>query len=143
MGYQLICGFGAGMGVQIPFIAVQVVLNAKDMPNGNAIAIFFNSLGGVISISIAQNVFSNGLVKYVPQYAPEVNSAVIYKAGAIRLRDVIRPADLVGVLIAYCKALDESFILAIAVSGIVTICACFLEWKSAKGKNIDHAAAAA
>ncbi|RAL65207.1 hypothetical protein DID88_001313 [Monilinia fructigena] len=62
VGYQLLCGFGAGMGVQIPFIAVQVVLNANDMPSGNAIAIFFNSLGGAIAISIAQNVFSNGLV---------------------------------------------------------------------------------
>ncbi|KAF7860650.1 hypothetical protein EAF04_008169 [Stromatinia cepivora] len=143
VGYQLICGFGAGMGVQIPFIAVQVVLNAKDMPSGNAIAIFFNSLGGAVSISIAQNVFNNGLVKYVPQYAPEVSSAVIYKAGATHLRDVISPANLVGVLVAYCKALDESFVLAIAVGGIATICACFVEWKSVKGKKIDHAAAAA
>ncbi|TEY56427.1 hypothetical protein BOTCAL_0225g00070 [Botryotinia calthae] len=143
VGYQLICGIGAGMGVQIPFIAVQVVLNAKDMPSGNAIAIFFNSLGGAISISIAQNVFSNGLVKYVPQYAPEVSPAVIYAAGATHLRDVISPADLVGVLVAYCKALDEAFVLAIAVGAIATICACFVEWKSVKGKKIEHGAGAA
>ncbi|KAK6594315.1 efflux pump antibiotic resistance [Botrytis cinerea] len=143
VGYQLVCGIGAGMGVQIPFIAVQVVLNAKDMPSGNAIAIFFNSLGGAISISIAQNVFSNGLVKYVPQYAPEVNPAVIYAAGATHLRDVISPADLVGVLVAYCKALDQAFILAIAVGAIATICASFVEWRSVKGKKIDHGAGAA
>ena len=31
IGYQLLSGFGAGGGVQIPFIAVQVVLSAKDM----------------------------------------------------------------------------------------------------------------
>ncbi|KAF7912858.1 uncharacterized protein EAF01_001879 [Botrytis porri] len=143
VGYQLICGIGAGMGVQIPFIAVQVVLNAKDMPSGNAIAIFFNSLGGAISISIAQNVFSNGLVKYVPQYAPEVDPAIIYAAGATHLRELISPADLVGVLVAYCKALDESFVLAIAVGAIATFCACFVEWKSVKGKKIEHGAGAA
>lgn len=143
VGYQLICGFGAGMGVQIPFIAVQVVLNAKDMPSGNAIAIFFNSLGGAISISIAQNVFSNGLVKYIPQEAPTVSPALVYDAGATHLRDVISPTDLVGVLVAYCKALDQSFVLAIAVGGIATICACFVEWKSVKGKKIDHGAGAA
>ncbi|ESZ94587.1 hypothetical protein SBOR_4998 [Sclerotinia borealis F-4128] len=143
VGYQLICGFGAGMGIQIPFIAVQVVLSAKDMPSGNAIAIFFNSLGGAISISIAQNVFNNGLVKYMPQYAPDVNPAVVYQAGATHLRDVISPADLVGVLLAYCKSLDDAFVLAIAVGGIATICACFVEWKSVKGKKIDHGAAAA
>ncbi|KAG4032347.1 hypothetical protein MFRU_007g02530 [Monilinia fructicola] len=143
VGYQLLCGFGAGMGVQIPFIAVQVVLNAKDMPSGNAIAIFFNSLGGAIAISIAQNVFSNGLVKYIPQYAPEVNPGLVYQAGATHLRDVISPADLVGVLLAYCKSLDDSFVLSIAVGGIATICACFVEWGSVKGKKIDHGAAVA
>ncbi|TVY88550.1 Efflux pump, partial [Lachnellula willkommii] len=57
IGYQLLCGLGAGAGVQIPFIAVQVVLSETDMPTGNAIAIFFNSLGGAVSISVAENVF--------------------------------------------------------------------------------------
>jgi Na+/melibiose symporter-like transporter len=141
VGYQLICGFGAGIGVQIPFIAVQVVLNAKDMPTGNAIAIFFNSLGGAISISIAQNVFSNGLVKYIPQYAPDVNPGVVYAAGATHLREVIPPASLAAVLKAYCLALDQSFVLAIAVGGIATGCACFVEWKSVKGKKIVATAA--
>ncbi|KAA8567166.1 hypothetical protein EYC84_010226 [Monilinia fructicola] len=115
------------MGVQIPFIAVQVVLNAKDMPSGNAIAIFFNSLGGAIAISIAQNVF--------------INPGLVYQAGATHLRDVISPADLAGVLLAYCKSLDDSFVLSIAVGGIATICACFVEWGSVKGKKIDHGAA--
>lgn len=54
IGYELLSAIGAGFGVQIPFIAVQVVLNSKDMPTGNAIAIFFNSLGGAIAISVAQ-----------------------------------------------------------------------------------------
>ncbi|PQE06403.1 hypothetical protein CJF32_00002433 [Rutstroemia sp. NJR-2017a WRK4] len=141
VGYQLICGFGAGIGVQIPFIAVQVVLNSKDMPTGNAIAIFFNSLGGAISISIAQNVFSNGLVKYIPQYAPDVNPGIVYAAGATHLREVIPKESLAAVLKAYCLALDQSFVLAIAVGGIATGCACFVEWKSVKGKKIVATAA--
>lgn len=36
IGYQLLTGIGAGASVQIPFIAVQVVLSAKDMPTGSA-----------------------------------------------------------------------------------------------------------
>jgi len=35
IGYQIVAGFGAGAGIQIPFIAVQVVLNSKDMPIGS------------------------------------------------------------------------------------------------------------
>ena len=44
IGYQILAGAGAGACVQIPFIAVQVALPEKDMPIGNAVAIFFVSL---------------------------------------------------------------------------------------------------
>ena len=43
IGYEILAGVGAGACVQIPFIAVQVVLEEKDMPIGNAVAIFFNT----------------------------------------------------------------------------------------------------
>jgi hypothetical protein len=109
IGYQLLAGFGAGAGVQIPFIAVQVVLSAKDMPTGNAIAIFFNSLGGAISISIAQNLFSNALTKNLPIDAPGVSPELVIRAGATYFRQVIPPEALGGVLLAYMKALKESF----------------------------------
>ena len=142
VGYQLLAGFGSGAGVQIPFIAVQVVLSAKDMPTGNAIAIFFNSLGGAISISIAQNIFSNGLVKNVPKYAPGVDAQTVINAGATYLRRVIPPAALAGVLKAYVIALENAFVLPIAVGSIAAICACFVEWKSVKGKKLTPAGAA-
>lgn len=35
IGYQLLAGIGAGASVQIPFLAVQVVLDTKDMPIGS------------------------------------------------------------------------------------------------------------
>ena len=141
IGYQLLSGFGAGAGVQIPFIAVQVVLNNKDMPTGNAMAIFFNSLGGAISISVAQNIFSNGLAKNLPKYAPDVSATGVINAGATHLRDYVKPEYLPGVLRAYMQALSQAYVLPIAVSGIATICACFVEWKSVKGKTIVAGAA--
>lgn len=141
VGYQLLSGFGAGAGVQIPFIAVQVVLSAKDMPTGNAIAIFFNSLGGAIAISIAQNVFSNGLYKNLPLYAPTVQPKLVIQSGATYLRKVISATNLPGVLKAYMAALTDAYVIPIAVGGIATVCACFVEWKSVKGKKIIAAAA--
>ena len=44
IGYQLLAGFGAGAGIQIPFIAVQVVLNSKDMPSGSMKPFFFPAI---------------------------------------------------------------------------------------------------
>ena len=141
IGYQILSGFGAGFGVQMPFIAVQVVLNNKDMPTGNAMAIFFNSLGGAISISIAQNIFSNGLSTNLPKYAPEVSAEGVINAGATHLREYVKPELLAGVLKAYMVALGQAYVIPIAVGGIATICACFVEWKSVKGKKIVAAAA--
>lgn len=141
VGYQLIAGFGSGCGVQIPFIAVQVVLSAEDMPTGNAIAIFFQSLGGAISISIAQNLFQAGLLENIPKHSSKYSAVEIILIGASHLREAISPEDLPNVLEGYMAAITETFILPIAVGGIATILACFVEWKSVKGKKIEHAAA--
>jgi hypothetical protein len=142
IGYQILAGAGAGACVQIPFIAVQVVLNKKDMPSGNAVAIFFNSLGGAISISIAQNIFSNTLIKEIPIYAPNADPAVIIGAGATNIRAVTSTADLPGVLEAYNVAVTSSFILPIACAGLACLCCLLFEWKSVKGKKIEMGGAA-
>jgi hypothetical protein len=136
VGYQLLAGFGAGAGIQIPFIAVQVVLNNDDMPTGNSLAIFFNSLGGAISISIAQNLFSNGLYRYIPQYAPQVPPVSVIMIGASYLRENI-PADrLAGVLLAYMRSLQDAFVLAIVCGGIAFLMSLGVENKSVKGKKL-------
>lgn len=136
IGYQLIAGLGAGAGIQIPFVAIQVVLNAKDMPTGNSLAIFFNTLGGAVSISIAQNIFQNGLYQNMPKFAPNVSAEAVIKAGATYLRQLIPPADLPGVLQAYMASLDQAFVLSIACGGLAVIFACFVENKSVKGHKL-------
>ncbi|KAI4819857.1 putative major facilitator superfamily transporter [Aureobasidium sp. EXF-8845] len=142
IGYQLLAGIGSGSAIQIPFIAVQVVLEEKDMPSGNAIAIFFNSLGGAISISIAQNIFANTLVKDIIKNAPGVNPAAVISAGATHVREVVSAAELPGVLAAYSNAVTTAFIVPIATSGLAFIVSLFIEWKSIKGKNIMGGGAA-
>ncbi|KIW09810.1 hypothetical protein PV08_11911 [Exophiala spinifera] len=137
IGYQILTGVGAGACVQIPFIAVQVVLTKKDMPVGNAVAIFFNSLGGAISISIAQNIFSNGLVKEIPKYSEGVDPYTIINAGATHIREVTPPSQLAGVLKAYNIAVTNSYILAIACACIAFLLSFGFEWKSVKGRKLE------
>jgi hypothetical protein len=137
IGYQFLAGFGAGCGVQIPFIAIQVVLSSRDMPTGNSLAIFFNSLGGAISISIAQNIFQNGLVENLPIYAPNIPPSAVISAGASYLRDLIPEQVLQGVLKAYMIALDQAFVLPIAVGGIAAGCALFVEARSIKNIKLQ------
>lgn len=82
---------------------------------------FFNSLGGAIAISIAQNIFSNGLVAELHAHAPGVDTATIVNAGATHIRGAASAAQLPGVLRAYSAALAETFILPIAGAGLALL----------------------
>jgi EmrB/QacA subfamily drug resistance transporter len=142
IGYQILAGIGAGACVQIPFIAVQVVLNKKDMPTGNAVAIFFNSLGGAVAISIAQNIFSNTLIQEIPKLTTGVDVAKIIAAGATHIREVTPKSQLAGVLQAYDLAVTRAFILSISCACVAFGCSLLFEWKSVKGKKLAIGGAA-
>lgn len=142
IGYQILTGIGAGASVQIPFISVQVVLSPKDMPTGNALTIFYNSLGGALAVSIAQNIFSNKLIQGLVTNAPSLNPATIIAAGATHVGDVTPTAQLPAVLEAYNGAVTSAYILSIATGGIAFCCSLFMEWKSVKGKKLAVGGAA-
>ncbi|KAL2430531.1 MFS-type efflux pump MFS1 [Exophiala dermatitidis] len=142
IGYQILAGVGGGGCVQIPFIAVQVVLRNKDIPVGNAVTIFFNSLGGAIAISIAQNIFSNSLVEQIPKYTTGVDPRVIMGAGATHIREVTPPDQLPGLLRAYDIAVTNSYLLSIACACIAFLLSLGFEWRSVKGKKIEMGGAA-
>lgn len=140
IGYQMLAGIGAGAGIQVPFVAIQVVLSSKDMPTGNAIAIFFNSLGGAIAISIAQNIFVNGLAHNIPKFST-VDPSLVVNVGATHLREVISPEDLPGVLLGYMMSINQAFVLPIAAGGLAIFYAIMTENKTVKGKKLTPAAA--
>ncbi|KAF2120820.1 MFS transporter [Lophiotrema nucula] len=142
IGYQILAGVGAGASVQIPFIAVQVVTNDKDMPTANACVMFFNSLGGAIAISIAQNIFVNSLAKEIPIYAPGIDPRIVIGAGATHVRQVVPANFLAGVLQAYNKSIMNAFVVSIATAGLAVLVSFGMEWKSVKGKKLMPGGAA-
>ena len=143
IGYQLLAGLGAGAGIQIPFISSQVVLSPKDMPTGNALTIFFNTLGGAISVSVAQNIFSNTLVQELTANVPLMDPRIVIMAGATHVQEVTPPQFLADVLLSYNTAIMRAFVLAIAVGGLSFLASLGMEWKSVKGKKLDLAGGAA
>ena len=79
IGYQLLTGIGYGIGFPVPFIAVQVVLEADDIPTGNVLTIFLQARGCALTCSIAQNIFSgtqmsstDSGVSFIQVYTPSV-----------------------------------------------------------------------
>ncbi|KAE9977253.1 hypothetical protein EG328_002148 [Venturia inaequalis] len=143
IGYQAIAGFGAGSAMGMPFLAVQVVLSTQDMPSGNAISMFFNTIGGAIGISIAQNIFSNTLVKEIPIYVKSVDVHTVINAGAQGFRNVVDPSEVAGTILAYNKSVTTAFVLAIAVSAMAVLTGLLFEWRSVKGKKVEVASGGA
>ncbi|RMY77621.1 hypothetical protein D0864_09436, partial [Hortaea werneckii] len=70
IGFQILFGFGVGLGMQQATIAAQTVLRKQDVPTGVALLFFAQQLGGAIFVSVGQNVLDSklvsGIVKLVP-----------------------------------------------------------------------------
>jgi EmrB/QacA subfamily drug resistance transporter len=141
IGYQIIFGFGMGMSMQQTLVAVQTVLPKADIPTGTAIAMFSQTLGGALFISVAQNVFTNSLLKNVKEAVPGLDSKLVLGTGATELQKVIPPEFLGAVQQAYNGALVNTFYVAVATSVLSVLGAVFFEWKSVKGKKIEMTAA--
>lgn len=141
IGYQIIAGAGVGLGMQQPLMAVQTVLDIKDVPTGTSIIVFLQTLGGALFVSIAQNVFSNKLVQYVGEYVPGLDPNVVLATGATSIQSTIPKDMLPGVTLAYNDALTSTFVVFTAMASVSILGSVFVEWKSVKGKKIEMAVA--
>jgi hypothetical protein len=142
IGYQILLGAGIGIGFQQPLIAVQTVLDIDDVPTGASLTIFLQTLGGALFVAVSQNVFANKLVEYVAAYVPEIpDPTFVLGLGATRVQEVVDPAFLPGVTLAFNNALTQTFMVFAGLSAVSILGAMFVEWKSVKGKPMEFAAA--
>jgi hypothetical protein len=145
LGYQILIGIGGGFAFQIPIVAVQAVLPLGDVAIGTACVMFFQALGGALSVSIGQTVFKNGLIRGTRKFAPQVDPYALLMAGATEIRSVLARLGLVdqlpGTLQAYMVGLTDCFrvVIVFAVAAVVT--ACFFEWRSVKVEEVKRSPA--
>lgn len=137
IGYQILTGVAFGMGFQIPYTAVQVVLSPEDLPTGNALIVFFQTLGGGLAVSIAQNVFISSLVKGLSN-VPQIHPATLIAQGVSELRGETPPEALPAVLEALNLALSKAFIIPIVGAGSAFLCSLAMERRMIrKNKGIE------
>ncbi|KAI0869821.1 MFS general substrate transporter [Hypoxylon argillaceum] len=137
IGYQILFGFGVGLSLQQPLIAVQTVLDIKDVPVGTSVIAFMQTLGGALFVSVGNNVFTNKLAEQLKAHVPSVNYEKIIVIGTTNLRKAL-PADVIPeVILSYNNALTTAFTVATALAAIAIFGAIFMEWKSVKGKKIE------
>ncbi|KAJ7474249.1 putative MFS multidrug transporter [Mycena latifolia] len=134
IGYQVIYGFGVGVGIQQPLLVAQNVLRPLDVATGNSLVLLMGTLGGSMFISVSQNVFRSTLIKLVARI-PGVDPALVLNTGATSLRSAVAPELLPAVLVAYNKALMSAIYVCVAVAALSTVGALATKWRSVKGEK--------
>ncbi|KAF2121675.1 major facilitator superfamily domain-containing protein [Lophiotrema nucula] len=141
IGYQILFGVGVGVCLQQPMVAVQTVLDIKDVPVGASLIVFIQSLGGAMFVSVGETVLTNQLVKELAKNAPSIHPADVIAAGSSRLQSTFHGDVLRAIVLSYNNALSKVFIVATAMAAFTIVgCVC-VEWKSVKGKKVEMAMA--
>jgi MFS family permease len=136
IGYQVIFGFGLGMGMQQASVAAQTVLPVKDVPTGVSLIMLGQTLGGAVFISVGQTLFTNHLITNLQSVLTGNLAQLVANVGATDLRTVVSAKDLPAVLTAYNDALDKTYVLGVCLSCLAFFGAIGMEWKSVR-KDID------
>jgi hypothetical protein len=128
IGYQIISGIGYGICGQIPVLAVQVVLDKEDVPTGCVFVIFFECLGASLGPSIAQNLFTDTLLKRL-HGIHGLDGAAVVAAGAKDFRRLVSPALLEDVIEIFGEALWNVFLLTLTSSIVALFISAAMEWR--------------
>ena len=137
IGYQILFGVGYGMGSRQPLVAVQTVLDMKDIPTGTAVVLFFTTLGGTIFVSVAQSVFTNQLVSSLVQLVPSLDPETVLTAGATNLQHSLPAQLLSDVILAYNTALTKAFLISASMGAITIFGSTLMPWNSVKKKKVE------
>lgn len=132
IGYQVLYGYGLGLGFQQAQLAAQTVLKRVDVPTGLALMVFMQTMGGAIFISVGQNILTSNLVSGITQIVEGVDPAMIVNTGATELRHLVPTDQLPAVLEVYNHALRQVFLISAGLSSAAILGALGLEWKSVK-----------
>lgn len=131
IGYQIVFGYGLGLGMQQASLAAQAVLARKDVPTGVSLMMFCQQAGGAVFVSVGQNIFANDLAKGLRGISG-IQPAAVVSYGATELREHVGAESIKAVVSAYNGALVKVFQTALAMACLSILGSVFMEWKSIK-----------
>ncbi|KAG4253717.1 hypothetical protein FPRO03_07677 [Fusarium proliferatum] len=128
VGYQILAGFGYGVGLQVPVVISQAFAAPSDMAPVTSIIIFSRTIGGTFLITAAQSGFINQIIHKLSSTAPTIDPDLVTETGATTLRQNFSGAELNGILHAYVWGIKVAFAITIAACGITVIASLFTKW---------------
>ncbi|KAF2642118.1 MFS general substrate transporter [Massarina eburnea CBS 473.64] len=121
IAYQILFGVGIGFCLQQPMVAVQTVLDIKDVPIGASLIVFTQSLGGAMFVSVGETVLTNRLVKELAKNAPTIHPSEVLETGASRLQTTLNEDVLPAIVLSYNDALSKVFVVATVMAAFTVI----------------------
>jgi hypothetical protein len=158
IAYFLICGFGTGCAINLPYTAVCTILDEVDMVTGNgksldtvlrlrayfivaALLQLAFQLGGAVSLCISQTVFLNRLTSAVKINLPGLSIEKVIKAGAYDLPALkLSPVQLETLRLAYQDAARSVFVFLLVTAGLACLASFGFEHKNVRkiGMNSER-----
>ena len=151
--YQILVDAGNGICSQIPAITAIAFSEPEDIAITTALVLcrwttlyryniselisdlVYQLVSGAISLSLAQSIFTNVLLKRLPDFAPTIDPASVIAVGASKLRENFSAEDLPGILRAYMAGLKAAWAAATVLGGLSFLCAFVPKIKSIKTRT--------
>lgn len=138
-GYQVIAGLGMGFGTQLPLMAAQDALGPADQPHGFAMVLTAGYLGSSTGVSLGQVVFASRFTTLIGSVAPGVDARKLLRdAGATTVAALVPPAVVQQAIVAYSRAITDSFYVAAALAALALIGAFGVPWRRMHGDAGGH-----
>jgi hypothetical protein len=83
---------------------------ADQVAQATALIMFANYFGGAIFVSFGKTLLLNRLIPALQEFSPILNAQGLLNAGAAGVRNAVSAAELPGILLAFNKALTQTFV---------------------------------
>lgn len=121
IGYQVMAGIGCGLSMQLAVMVGQEVVDPMDTSSISSMALFFQTIGGAVSVSVAQVIFTNKLIKALERNVPGLDPRLVISTGVTEPHWTIRSDQLHGAIQSYMEGLKDTYALAVALAGAAVI----------------------
>lgn len=132
IGFQILYGCGTGIGVQQSFIGAQAALKGSEVAYATSTVMLANSMGGVISICISQNLFLTEIAA-LSRVLSTVDSDTL-EHGFESVRNILSPEELEIAIQGYNRGIQDVFLAATVFCCATALSWPFLSWASVKPK---------
>ncbi|MCJ1377535.1 hypothetical protein MMC17_000630 [Xylographa soralifera] len=138
--YMVLTGLGLGLGVNVPHIAVQAVMETdNDIFIANGIASFFGQLGGSLGVPIGNALLIDKLRGEVFDLASDISPDAVIAAGPLALQSLTSsPAVLQGLRQAWALAVSQVNVFLVVIICISIPTACGMKWLNIKKISIQR-----